>query len=235
MEYIRSPLRPIQLDLKKLLALVVVTILGGLAFGALYQQMSKHLSPLWIAAAVCHSLLALAIIFMLLKKNQLSKTFTFATSGPMPTKFLYTPSMIVGISVLFALIFSSFLGNSTPSKIDWKTQLAFILWIPVIEELVFRAGVGASLQKFAPGIWGIWFSALIFAWVHTSPTLAGLIGGQMGLPLGPFFLGLICEYLRVAGVSLVPAIIFHMVCNSTVVFFSLVDSRWMDWLSWLYS
>jgi membrane protease YdiL (CAAX protease family) len=119
--------------------------------------------------------------------------------------------------------------------VDWTTQLAFILWIPFVEELVFRAGIGAALQKYAPGIWGMWFSALIFAWVHTSPSLSGLLAGQMGLPLGPFFLGIICEYLRVAGGSLVPAIIFHMVCNSTVVAFTLVDPRWMDWLSWLYS
>ncbi len=235
MDYILSPLKQTQLDLKKLLVLIVVSIVVGLSFGAVYLQVSKLINPVWLAAATFHTVLAAGVLFFLWQQKHLTTSFYFFSSGALPGKLLYSPSLVIVVGLAFALVISSFVGGTVASMVDWPTQLAFVLWIPIIEELVFRAGVGASLQRYAPGVWGIWFSALIFAWVHTAPSLSGLLSGQMGLPLGPFFLGLICEYLRVAGGSLVPAIIFHMVCNSTVVVFSLFDARWMDWLSWLYS
>ncbi len=235
MDYILSPLKPTQLDFKKLLILVAVSIIVGLAFGAVYLQVAKHITPVWLAAAAFHTLLAVGVLFFLWRQQYLTSSFTVSSPRMLPAKLLYAPSLVIVAGLAFALVISSFVGNAVPSTVDWSTQLAFVLWIPIIEELVFRAGIGASLQRYAPGVWGIWFSALIFAWVHTAPSLSGILSGQMGLPLGPFFLGLICEYMRVAGGSLVPAIIFHMVCNSTVVFFSLFDARWMDWLSWLYS
>jgi len=233
MNYILSPLRPTHLGLKKMLILVLITMLVGLAFGAVYESVSQFISPLWVAAAVFHTLLT---VFILLKfsKQRLSETTSFVSTGSVSTKFLYAPSVVVLLLVLFAILFSSFHEGAPLVDIDWTSQLAFVLWIPIVEEVVFRSGIGGSLQRVAPGIWGIWFSSIIFAWAHTSPSLAGLLGGFWGLPLGPFLLGLICEYLRVAGGSIVPAIAFHMVCNSTVVIFSLFDARWMNWLSWLY-
>jgi membrane protease YdiL (CAAX protease family) len=235
MDYILSPLRPTQLDLKKLLALVVITIFIGMAFGAVYLYVAKYVMPLWLAAAAFHSVVAAGVILVYAKQRSLSQSLSLVSLSSLPTRFLFAPSVLIGIALFFALVISALLGGTVSTHFEWSTQLAFIFWIPVIEELVFRGGIGSSLQKFAPGIWGMWFSAVIFAWVHTSPSLSGLLAGHMGLPLGPFFLGLICEYLRVAGGSLVPAIVFHMVCNSTVVVFSLFDARWMDWLSWLYS
>ena len=235
MDYITSPLKPTQLDLKKLLLLIVIAILGGLAFGAIYLELSKFIAPIWFAAALFHTVAAIGLMIVLSRHNQLALCFSLVSRTSTPSNLLYSPSVFIAVAVLGALVISSFIGGRVSSTVDWTTQLAFILWIPFVEELVFRAGIGAALQRYAPGVWGMWFSALIFAWVHTSPSLSGLLKGQMGLPLGPFFLGLICEYLRVAGGSLVPAVIFHMVCNSTVVAFSLVDPRWMDWLSWLYS
>lgn len=235
MDYITSPLKPTQLDLKKLLVLIVISILIGLSFGAVYQQLSEFMAPVWVAAAVFHTTLAFGLVGFLAQRKRLAAMFSLTADGRFPTKALYVPSALIAFAVLVAFVISSFIGGRESSTVDWASQLAFILWIPLIEELVFRAGIGATLQRYAPGLWGIWFSALIFAWVHTSPSLSGLLAGHMGLPLGPFFLGLICEYLRVAGGSLVPAVIFHMVCNSTVVAFSLYDPRWMYWLNWLYS
>jgi membrane protease YdiL (CAAX protease family) len=235
MDYILSPLKPTQLDLKKMLALGVITIFIGLAFGAVYLFAAKHVAPIWLAAALFHSVITVVIIHVFAKQGSLTQSLSLFSVRTVPTKFLYAPSVVIGVALVFALVISAFVGKRVSTPFEWSTQLAFILWIPVVEELVFRGGIGSALQKFAPGIWGMWFSAVIFAWVHTSPSLSGLLSGHMGLPLGPFFLGLICEYLRVAGGSLVPATVFHMVCNSTVVVFSLFDARWMDWLSWLYS
>jgi membrane protease YdiL (CAAX protease family) len=113
--------------------------------------------------------------------------------------------------------------------------LAWILWIPPIEELVFRRGVGRLFRRLAPGlIWPAWFSSLTFALVHAEPTLAHLLAGRVGLPLGPFLLGLGCEAALAASGRLLPAVLLHAACNGTATIFALIDPRWLDWLGFLY-
>jgi membrane protease YdiL (CAAX protease family) len=87
----------------------------------------------------------------------------------------------------------------------------------------------------ASPLWAGWFAALTFAFVHGDPTVAHLIAGRIGLPLGPFLLGLCCEALVEATGRLAPAIAFHGACNATVAIFALADGRWLDWLGFLYS
>lgn len=216
--------------------LMAATLAVGLAFGALYQFAGPMSGAPWVGAAIIHSAFSLAILLMLAKRGDLKTSFQVGGQGQGFRPFyLYLPSLIIILGVIIAVGVSSAFGGALQATPDWYPQLAFVLWVPIVEEIVFRAGFGSVFQKYAPGFLGVWFCALLFAWVHTVPTIDSLLQGNFGLPLGPFLLGLICESLRVTGRSLIPVILFHMVCNGTVVAFSLTDARWMNWLSLLYS
>ena len=106
--------------------------------------------------------------------------------------------------------------------------------MPLVEELVFRAGIGAVYRRLSPPIWAAWFAALVFALVHANPTWSNLRHGQVGLALGAFFLGLCCEYLMIKTGRILPCIAFHSACNATVMIFGILDKRWLDWLAPLY-
>ena len=127
-------------------------------------------------------------------------------------------------------------GGAPPPTTGLAVPLAWILWIPPAEELVFRAGVGRLFRRLAGGSpWAAWFSALTFALVHAGPTLARLLAGQVGAPLGPFLLGLACEALLAASGRLLPAVALHAACNATAAVFAAGDARWLDWLGFLYT
>lgn len=216
--------------------LVGTTLVVGLAFSAVYQCLGAFSKNPWLGAALFHSFVSVVILLMLAKRRELKKLFQLAGQQPdLRPIVLYLPTMSVIAGVALAVSASAILGGTVQAAPDWYPQIAFILWVPVVEEIVFRAGFGEFFQKYAPGFWGIWFCALLFAWVHTLPSMGSILQGNVGLPLGPFLLGLICEYIRIIGRSLIPVILFHMVCNGTVVIFSLTDARWMNWLSPLYS
>jgi membrane protease YdiL (CAAX protease family) len=233
---ILSPLKPVQLPLRILSGLIITTVVVSLLGGTMYRWLSQLLSPIWLGVALFHTFLSLIVVIVWLRQGNLRLYLALApTAGLLGSVrsplWFYAPSVLVLVAAVAAASLSAVTGGPVRIEPDWLSQAAFILWIPVIEETVFRGGVSGVIGRYAPGIWGIWFSALIFAWVHSMPTFSQMAG----VPLGPFLLGLICEYLRRAGGSLVPAIIFHMICNSTVVIFSLGDARWMSWLRLLYS
>jgi membrane protease YdiL (CAAX protease family) len=114
-------------------------------------------------------------------------------------------------------------------------QIAWILWIPVVEEIVFRVGVGNFFRKLGSISLGSYFSAIVFALVHSSLSLKNLFSLNFFLPLGPLLLGLIAEFLYLKSDKKVfPIIAFHASCNLSVVVFSMFDARWLTWLRLLY-
>lgn len=214
---------------------MAATLVVGLAFGAVYRYLGSFFKSPWLGVAIFHTFCSVGILLLLARRGEVKSLVQINRKPGLRTYFLYLPTVIVVIGVGLAGAISALTGDAVRVIPDWYPQLAFVLWVPVVEEVVFRAGFGPFFQKYAPGFWGVWFCALLFAWVHTLPTLGNLIQGNVGLPLGPFLLGFICEYLRLVGRSLIPVVLFHMVCNGTVVAFSLLDARWMNWLSLLYS
>lgn len=232
---ILSPLKPLQLPFRILIVLIFAAVASSFILGTFYRTLSQMFSPIWIGVAVFHTILSLVIVVAMIRRRELRARFSVVPDTGMigsvrPLAF-YLPSLVVLAAALTAAVLSTVTGGQIRIEPDWISQLAFVLWIPIVEEIVFRGAISGITEKYAPGVWGLWFSALIFAWVHSMPTIYGPV---TGVPLGPFLLGLICEYLRRAGGTLVPAVIFHMVCNSTVVIFSLLDARWMNWLQLLY-
>jgi membrane protease YdiL (CAAX protease family) len=104
----------------------------------------------------------------------------------------------------------------------------------VVEEIVYRGVFGVALRRRLGGPWGAWLSAVLFAFMHTQPTLARLGAGAVGLPLGPFLLGLLTELTMAASGSLWPGVLLHAACNATPWIFAWGDPRWFTWLAALY-
>ena len=145
----------------------------------------------------------------------------------------YLPALSLLVCYFLAVIISSFIG--IPSTGDLASyHLWSIVWIPVVEELLFRVIVGNYLRTLVGNFWGCYCSVVCFAFVHSMPTLDRLITLNIGLAVGPLLVAIVCEYLYVKSGSILPAILFHAVANSSVAIFIYYDSRWLSWLEVFY-
>lgn len=201
----------------------------------------------WVAAAAVNTGLA-AVVAAISAAAPGSRVASERDAGPFPspawqrtTAWLggapwrsYLPALCILAGTALLATLSRLLGGAPPST-GAAPPLAWILWIPLVEELVFRAGIGRLFRRLTHSSWAAWFSALTFAFVHASPTVARLAAGRVGLPLGPFLLGLACEALLAATGRLLPCIALHAACNATAAVFANGDARWLDWLGFLYS
>lgn len=148
--------------------------------------------------------------------------------------FVYYLPAIGLLAVYFlAVISSSFIGLPSTDKLT-SYHLWSVVWIPIIEELLFRVIIGNHLRKLAGRFWGSYCSVICFAFVHSIPTVDRIIALDIGLALGPMLLAIVCEYLYLKSGSILPAILFHAVANGSVVIFVYYDSRWLNWLGWFY-
>ncbi len=227
---------------RQILSALVVCIILGFAFGELYAVGQVFIGgPSWVVPCLINSLLAVVVMALALKGALPRPSYPSIADQPGWWRWLnasrwrvYLPSLIILIGVLgLALLTRLALPTATQQLISAE-YLVFVLWIPIVEELVFRVGISAYFRKRLGIIWGCYFSALLFALVHTQPTVAAWLNWQIGLPLGPLLLGLANEAIYVSSGRIIPAIVLHAVCNLTVVIFAIVDSRWLSWLSPFY-
>lgn len=206
----------------KLLAAVVVS---ALSLSALYLFSQKQLGGTWQPIALTNGVLAV-IIFLISSQKQV-----FGLSA-LKLRFFYPAiALIVGVLGLCGL--SRMFGGAT-TVASHPDAWAFIVIIPLVEEVVFRIGFGAFFRRYAGVLWGAYFSALLFALVHVLPTPEKLMTLQIGLPLGPFLLGLCTEWIYAKSSRLLPIYAFHAACNGTVFLFQHFDARWLDWLGLFY-
>ncbi len=210
------------------LAVVVVAV----SLGHLYQAIGKH-SGLnsWQAAASLHTGLAAIVLWLAARRGQLG-----ALLARPAQRWAYIPAVAIAVGAALLAATSAILmppSESAPHQ-SASIAVAFVVWIPLIEELVFRVGLGGVARAHLGNVWGAWLSAVAFAIVHTAPTIPNLVAAKVGLPLGPFLLALACEALFIKTRRLWPIVLLHAACNGTVFIFSVLDSRWLHWLGLLY-
>ncbi len=120
----------------------------------------------------------------------------------------------------------------TPNIPWW---IASILLAPVLEELVYRGLLSPVFRRSCGNLMGSYFAAILFAWVHSRPTLAGIFAGHAGgIPPGPFLLALAADWFCLKSGSIWVAVAFHAACNITPALFNAIDPRWLSWLGMLY-
>lgn len=191
----------------------------GYALSIFYSALSAWISPGWLVIAAFHSLLAWLIY---LKKPLLVPSKSLWAFAPAAAVL----SGSIGLSLASRLLIAEAPELASPWDLS---SLAFVLWIPLVEECVFRLGVGGFFRQRLGPFWGAYASALIFAMAHS--------GTGWALPsvaLGPFLLALLCEGLYVRTGRLAAIVSLHAACNASAIVFASLDARWLDWLQGLY-
>lgn len=218
---------PAPLTFSRALSLTLLCVVVPMALATLYESLPVA-GPAWWRAALVHTALSLVVVALWHRRGELRATL--AVGGWRA----YLPGLVVALGAAILAAASAALLPDPASQSGAPANLAWILWVPVVEEVVFRGGVFAALRRFCATVWAAWFSAIIFALAHAGPTLTRLLSGDVGVPLGPFFLGLLTAALYARTGRLLPAVLLHAACNATPLIFAALDARWLDWLGFLY-
>lgn len=227
-------------DLPRTVFLTILSICLAVVLAEIYSGFEALGWGDWQGALVFHAVLGLALVLRFYWYGVLSLKFAlWGIAEKAPTWFArrpwlaYSPALIlVGGAALLATISLCFDAPNQRGVIS--TPLAWIWLVPWAEELCFRGGIGGFYRRMLPGLGGVWLSAATFALAHADMTTQHLLHGRVGLPLGPFLLGLLCESVYLLSGSLLPAIAVHAAANATVIIFEKFDPRWLEWLGLLY-
>lgn len=220
----------------KILFLFLSATAIAIALAELYHVVTPWVQEPWIGAAAVHSLIAVIVMMRFRVWEDLSWREEMAKIPGLIRwlrRWPLTPAIVVVVGSTIMAWVSSRDGQATYRAIG-AAQIAWICWIPVVEEWVFRLGVSRHMQRLGGPWLGMYMSALVFSVVHTDPTLKHVLAGQVGLALGPFILALCNELLYKATGKRRSIIGLHAACNGTVVIFSLIDARWLERLGAFY-
>lgn len=182
-----------------------------------YNEMTIKLLEL-LSDIIVPSLLFLAVIVIFIfalyiiigKKKELLKKISLETI------FKYASIAILAnivISFIVSLIpvtsFTNDLEQSTSIALTGSFPIVLIsigILVPIMEEIIFRYGIGYNLYKINPK-YGLIISSIIF----------GIMHGNLIQSLYAFILGLIFAYVDEKEESLLPSIIMHITINSSSV------------------
>ena len=220
--------RPIrELSVRDFIKLLLLATLIAVVFGELYNYSStRSQMPSWVIIGLLNSALAVGLI--------VSSPRVLPSLRRQVTHWIaWVPSILILFGSIALVVFWP--GSGTRRNFSAYYLLGSSTWIPVVEEVVFRGGISPLFRRVTNSLWGVYFSSLVFALAHSAPTLTRMIRFEVGIPLGPFLLGLCCEALLIWTKSLWPAIAFHCACNATVIIFDIFGPGWFDRLSWFYS
>ena len=150
-------------------------------------------------------------------------------------KYPYLPGGLLLAGVIILCAISSVLGNadSNPNAISLYLIIS-VTMVPLVEEVLFRGVLTPLLYKVSSSGWASYFSALVFSALHTIRSPQDILDGNFGIVLGPLLLGLICEALMKLKLGIIAPICFHVAANASILVFSLLDKRWLNWLSVFY-
>jgi len=217
---------------------IIIATLSTLSIAVLlaevYQAASVYISEGWLASAVINSIFSVVLIVFLAKfRPEALKAFSLKVKAG-SYKIAFLPALLILVGSLGAVLISSNFGEIPKTTYVNTQNIYWIFWIPVVEEIIFRFGFGRVFRNRLGMYWGAWYSSILFALMHSNPTAANLLSGELGISLGPLLLAFCCEFLLIKTGRLWPAILFHAACNATPLIFSLFDSRWLSWLEMLY-
>jgi membrane protease YdiL (CAAX protease family) len=217
------------------LYLVALSLLGASGLAELFLAAGRLTGSISLGTVLVNGLLAALLVASgwwrhprldEVRRSLPRARLVFWSVGPL--------ALIAGGAALMALLSQALVPAAVSSPDISGLQIYSVTGAPLIEETVFRAGIGSFFRGMGGPWLGGYLSATFFSLMHTTPTLPRLLSGQAGFVLGPFLVGLACEYLFAKTGRFLPPFFFHLACNSTVLIFMVMDPRWLDWLSYLY-
>ncbi|RYZ49615.1 MAG: CPBP family intramembrane metalloprotease [Proteobacteria bacterium] len=201
------------------LALIILTY--AYAWGL--HSIPLYHDSLWQSIALLNTGLALISLFLWKPRmpptSAVSEQVTAWAIGP----FLLAMTLLV-------IVVSNQFEDVRPTVRTYSLIeiLGLCVWIPIIEEIIFRRFLANWIGLKLDGLWGIYVSGLIFALAHTAPP------GNLWPPLGPFLLGCATTWAyRVSGRIGAP-VLLHAACNASAILFAIYAPSWLEILSGLY-
>lgn len=196
----------------------------GLGLAWLYQVLGGWSQTPWWSIACLHTGLTVLAL-----GSQARLRHALLTRGR--TWWVWGPALLVLNGAWLLPLLS---GGDKHLRFDLAPEtLAWIVWIPLIEEILYRGVLAHELQKRI-GLWlGAYCSSLIFALAHAP--FPENWSQALAIPIGPFLLGMACTFVYQKSASLWSPVLLHMSCNATPLLFQTFDPRWLSWLHWLYS
>lgn len=223
------------LTLRTCLISIFIIIFSSVLLSESYLLVSKLRIDAWVAAALINTAIGVGT-FWFWKKGYLNSNRP-ASQFRMEGWRAYMPAVAVLIGTTLLTSISQAISPN-PGKTallpNWTTILGWTIWVPLVEELVFRVGFGGFFRRLCGIAWGSYFSVALFSLMHTLPTMERLLSGEVGFTVGTLLLGTACELVWVFSRSFGAIFALHAVCNVTGVLFSVLDPRWLSWLSPLY-
>jgi membrane protease YdiL (CAAX protease family) len=232
--------------------LILITLITALIIRSSLDSAIQILLPLsispWASSAWIHSIISVIVLLGFVATNRHKSLFSILQTRQDAPKWLrrYPLGILcltlafLGVTFLVALVSRKWIPPPPLSIPMFTPQLyqlppwSFVLWVPWVEEIVYRVGLGNLYQRYFPGWMGIWFASILFSLVHGPLNLNLLLAGHLGMPLGPFLLGIVCGWTYRWTGNLWNPVTIHAACNGTVMIFTVVDPRWLDWLQVLY-
>ena len=208
-------------------------LLYAVCLSHVYRAGASIIKTPWLGAAIINTFFAIVVITAIWRRSSFLEFEWRIPTSSKPRLWTMLPAASIIIGTLALGVISSFFGNALPAPVQLQ-QVLLITWIPIIEEVVFRRGFSQYYMSKLGALWGCYVSALLFAMAHADFTIDSIMKGSVGLPLGPFLLGLCTSYIMYKTQSLLGPILLHSACNATVVILSLLDARWFSWLYYLY-
>ena len=104
-------------------------------------------------------------------------------------------------------------------QVGWLNtyEVSFVLWVPLVEEWIFRFGLFGLLRRFLNEVCLIWVSAILFSFQHSWPTLERVFAGHVGLVGGPLLLGFLLSWIYLKTYNLGVCILFHGMANLLMI------------------
>ena len=208
----------------KYLYLFFLVFFFALSLTKLYHIDITNTRNLFVNALLANTLFSILILgYLHISKRKWLDLFNIKDRS------YYYAAFVIFSLTCFLLILGALKGIEIKG-LPMGQLLLMVSIVPFFEEIVFRVGFGSYFRKIGGFLGGAYFSALLFAYAHSMPTIEGLQAGIINIPLGPFLLGLICEYLFFTSKSILPGVSFHIACNTTAVLF--YQKEWFAYYKW---
>lgn len=217
--------------LKSLVKAIAVCVFALVVLNVCYGLTVEFISPFWLGVVVSNLLIALTLCVFNWNK-------VLASLSLRRLKFIgiFPGLLLLAGALTLSWITLQFSPEKMPKAHFSLSYVAIlnITIIPIIEELIFRFYFTSLLRRFVSRLLAGYLGVIVFATAHSLPVLSLEQLLLIAAPWGPMLLGGICEILYQRYKSLVYPIFFHACANFTVIIFSAIDARWLEWLGILY-
>lgn len=179
--------------------------------------------PDWVGIALLNSGLALLSLWLWQPQG--------LSPRPAPERYAaWAVGPLLLATTLLICFFSDQVESTKPSAYPYTMFeiIGLCLWVPIVEEIIFRRFLSNWIGQKLDGAWAIYISGLVFALAHTNPPL------NPWPPLGPFLLGCAAALCYRASGRILAPILLHAACNGSAILFALYAPSWLELLSWLY-